>query len=78
MIREYDNNQRGNAPNGPSCIYHEHKVKVMLIRGMEHELDLEKVTSERSLMNMSSIELGKYYDKVCSVHKSWWEAGRRT
>jgi hypothetical protein len=49
----------------------------MLIRAMEHELDLEKVAPERELMAMQRAELDRYYDKVCSAHQQWWEATRK-
>ncbi|RAR10966.1 hypothetical protein DDE82_000938 [Stemphylium lycopersici] len=78
MVQKYDGSQPTNEPNGPGWTDHGYKVKTMLIRAMEHELDLEKVASERSLTNMSSSELGKYFDKVCSAHKSWWDAEKRT
>ncbi|KAL1796288.1 hypothetical protein ACET3X_004828 [Alternaria dauci] len=52
---------------------HDIKVKIMLIRAMEHELDLEKVAPERELMAMQRAELDMYYDKVCSAHRKWWE-----
>ncbi|RYN39655.1 hypothetical protein AA0112_g3618 [Alternaria arborescens] len=56
---------------------HGTKLRVMLIRAMEHELDLEKVAPERKLMAMQRAELDRYYDKVCSAHQQWWGAMRR-
>jgi hypothetical protein len=56
---------------------HETKVKIMLIRAMEHELDLDRVAPERELMVMQPAEVDRYYDKVCSAHKQWWDAIRK-
>ncbi|KAI4690898.1 uncharacterized protein J4E88_002371 [Alternaria novae-zelandiae] len=53
---------------------HEIKVKVLLIRAMEHEMDLEKVAPERELMIMQRAELDSYCNKVSSAHKHWWQA----
>ncbi|KAI4703082.1 hypothetical protein J4E81_001959 [Alternaria sp. BMP 2799] len=53
---------------------HETKVKVLLIRAMEHEMDLEKVAPERELMVMQRAELDSYCNKVSSAHKHWWQA----
>jgi type IV pilus biogenesis protein CpaD/CtpE len=60
------------TPRNP--IDHDTKKKVMLIREMEHEMDLEKVAPERELMAMRRAELDRFYDKVCSAHQQWWEA----
>jgi hypothetical protein len=57
-----------------SQISHEQKVKVMLIRAMEAELDLGKVATERELMAMSQTEINKFYEKVRSAHENWWTA----
>jgi hypothetical protein len=61
-------------PTARAPIDHDIKVKVILIRAMEHELDLDKVAPERELMAMQRAELDRYYDKVCSAHQQWWEA----
>lgn len=53
---------------------HEAKKNIMLIRAMEHEMDLEKVAPERELMVMQRAELDSYFVKVCSAHQQWWEA----
>ncbi|KAI4670478.1 uncharacterized protein J4E79_000760 [Alternaria viburni] len=53
---------------------HEAKKNIMLIRAMEHEMDLEKVAPERELMVMQRAELDRYFVKVCSAHQQWWEA----
>ncbi|KAI4911930.1 hypothetical protein J4E90_006748 [Alternaria incomplexa] len=53
---------------------HEAKRNIMLIRAMEHEMDLEKVAPERELMVMQRAELDSYFVKVCSAHQQWWEA----
>jgi len=53
---------------------HAHKIKVMTIRAMEHELDLASVATERELMCMSSSDLDRYYAKALSAHKCWWDA----
>ncbi|KAH6878274.1 hypothetical protein BKA58DRAFT_92390 [Alternaria rosae] len=55
-------------------IDHVTKIKVLLIRAMEHEMDLEKVAPERELMVMQRAELDNYHTKVCSAHKQWWNA----
>jgi hypothetical protein len=55
-------------------ISHEHRVKVMLIRAMEAELDLSKVAPERELMAMTTEEIDNYKKKVHSAHKNWFEA----
>ncbi|KAI4617390.1 hypothetical protein J4E80_005593 [Alternaria sp. BMP 0032] len=53
---------------------HATKIKVLLIRAMEHEMDLEKVAPERELMVMQRAELDSYCNKVSSAHKHWWQA----
>ncbi|KAI4929319.1 uncharacterized protein J4E92_004983 [Alternaria infectoria] len=53
---------------------HEAKKNILLIRAMEHEMDLEKVAPERELMVMQRAELDRYFVKVCSAHQQWWEA----
>jgi hypothetical protein len=63
--------------NDRAPIKHETKVKIMLIRAMEHELDLDRVAPERELMVMQRAEVDRYYDKVCSAHKQWWNAIRK-
>jgi len=60
--------------NNRAPIDHEAKKNVMLIRAMEHEMDLEKVAPERELMVMQRAELDRYFVKVCSAHQQWWEA----
>jgi hypothetical protein len=50
-------------------ISHAHKIKVMIIRAMEAELDLSKVATERELLAMTGKEIDKYDDKVRSAHK---------
>ncbi|KAG9189780.1 hypothetical protein G6011_06648 [Alternaria panax] len=61
-------------PSIRAHINHDIKVKVMLIREMEHEMDLDKVAPERELIAMQRAELDRYYDKVYSAHQQWWEA----
>lgn len=65
------------TPNARAPPDHGAKLRVMLIRAMEHELDLEKVAPERKLMAMQRAELDRYYGKVCSAHQQWWEATRK-
>ncbi|EDU50423.1 hypothetical protein PtrSN002B_008262 [Pyrenophora tritici-repentis] len=62
------------AAGNRNYVDHEHKVKVILIRAMEHELDLYSVATERELMRMSRTDLDRYYEKVFSAHQGWWEA----
>jgi hypothetical protein len=61
----------------PSQIHHDHKMKIILVRAMEAELDLSKVATERELMAMSENEIDKFYEKVHSAHKHWWEAEQK-
>ena len=58
-------------------IIHEHKVKIMLIRAMEAELDLGKVATERELMAMDEREIDRYHEKARSAHEHWWKAEQR-
>jgi len=55
-------------------VNHAHKIKVMTIRAMEHELDLASVATERELMFLSPSDLDRYYTKALSAHKCWWDA----
>ncbi|CAN9270907.1 unnamed protein product [Alternaria sp. RS040] len=66
------------TPNARATPDHGTKLRIMLIRAMEHELDLEKVAPERQLMAMQRAELDRYYEKVCSAHQQWWKATRNT
>jgi hypothetical protein len=63
-----------NTVNVRAPLDHGTKIKVMLIRAMEHEMDLGKVAPERELMAMQCAELDRYYDKVRSAHQQWWKA----
>ncbi|KAF2856923.1 hypothetical protein T440DRAFT_512911 [Plenodomus tracheiphilus IPT5] len=58
-------------------ITHERYRVIIMIRAMEHELDLSKVATMRELMAMGGDELSTFYEKVLSAHKNWWEAERR-
>jgi len=49
-------------------------VKVMMIRAMEHELDLRNVATEKELVAMTEQDINLYHSKVQSAHKNWWEA----
>ncbi|KAE8825954.1 hypothetical protein HRS9122_10139 [Pyrenophora teres f. teres] len=63
----------GNATGNRNYVDHDHKIKVMIIRAMEHELDLYSVATERELMRMSRTDLDRYYEKAFSAHQCWWE-----
>jgi len=46
----------------------------MMIRAMEHELDLRNVATEKELVAMTEQDINLYHSKVQSAHKNWWEA----
>lgn len=53
---------------------YEHRVKVLMIRALEHELDLGEVATESQLMEMTDENLDSYHGEIRSAHRNWWEA----
>lgn len=56
---------------------HDHWMKTRMVLIMEEELDLSKRATKRELMAVTDDEMDRYYTKVSSAHKHWWEAEQR-
>lgn len=68
------NSSKANAPKHRPA--YDQKEMAMLVRMMEHELDLGKVATMSELLAMSMSDIENYYSKVRSAHKNWWEANQ--
>ncbi|KAJ4374193.1 hypothetical protein N0V83_002934 [Neocucurbitaria cava] len=84
LLSEYNSEPPGPTPplaplpvKSHPFMNHDHWMKTRMVLIMEEELDLSKRATKRELMAMTDDEIDRYYTKVSSAHKHWWEAEQR-